>query len=99
MVANVGKETFVPRYAPNKMPTEVKKRYFDLIRQGLKGAEAAWRVGVSTGCGETSARPFAPKSTGRKILSSARLPDSTSKPPVGGGLLVGQKLHRHESRP
>ncbi len=30
----------MPRYAPNKMPAEVKRRYFELIRQGLSGAEA-----------------------------------------------------------
>jgi Helix-turn-helix domain len=41
----------VPRYAPNKMPTEVKKRYFELIRRGMKGAAAARIVGVSTSCG------------------------------------------------
>lgn len=41
----------MPRYAPNKMPGSVKKRYFELIRQGLKGAAAARRVGVSTSCG------------------------------------------------
>jgi hypothetical protein len=33
------------------MPMSVKRRYFELIRQGLKGAEAARRVGVSTSCG------------------------------------------------
>lgn len=41
----------MPRYAPNKMPSEVKRRYFELIRSGVKGAEAARRVGVSTSCG------------------------------------------------
>jgi hypothetical protein len=41
----------VPRYAPNKMPTLVKKRYFELIRSGMKGAAAARVVGVSTSCG------------------------------------------------
>jgi transposase, IS30 family len=41
----------VPRYAPNKMPTAVKKRYFELIRSGMKGAAAARVVGVSTSCG------------------------------------------------
>lgn len=39
------------RYAPNKMPGTVKRRYFELIRQGLSGAEAARRVGVSLSCG------------------------------------------------
>jgi IS30 family transposase len=41
----------MPRYAPNKMPTAVKRRYFELLRQGLKGAAAARAVGVSTSCG------------------------------------------------
>nr|WP_021592031.1 IS30 family transposase [Actinomadura madurae] len=33
------------------MPTAVKKRYFELLRQGYKGAAAARVVGVSTSCG------------------------------------------------
>ncbi|MCU1681074.1 MAG: Integrase core domain protein [Amycolatopsis sp.] len=41
----------MPRYAPNKLPNSVKKRYFELIRQGVKGAAAARQVGVSTNCG------------------------------------------------
>jgi transposase, IS30 family len=41
----------MPRWAHNKMPVSVKRRYFEVIRSGLKGAEAARRVGVSTSCG------------------------------------------------
>ena len=41
----------MPRFAPNKMPVEVKRRYFELIRQGLSGAAAAEQVGVSLSCG------------------------------------------------
>jgi IS30 family transposase len=41
----------MPRYAPNKMPVVVKRRYFELLRRGLSGAEAARRVGVSLSCG------------------------------------------------
>jgi transposase, IS30 family len=41
----------MPRYAPNKVPVAVKRRYFELIRQGVSGAEAARRVGVSLSCG------------------------------------------------
>jgi IS30 family transposase len=41
----------MPRYAPNKMPSSVKRRYFQLIRQGYKGAAAARMAGVSTSCG------------------------------------------------
>jgi hypothetical protein len=36
VVANVSEGDVVPRYAPNKMPAAVKKRYFELIRTGMK---------------------------------------------------------------
>jgi transposase, IS30 family len=41
----------VPRWAHNKLPSSVRRRYFELIRSGLKGAAAAKQVGVSTSCG------------------------------------------------
>ncbi len=41
----------MPKYAPNKMSTEVKRRYFELVREGRKGAAAARWVGVSTSRG------------------------------------------------
>ncbi|MGW6391204.1 IS30 family transposase [Streptomyces sp. NPDC055103] len=41
----------MPKYAPNKLPSSVKKRYFELLREGYKGAAAARLVGVSTSCG------------------------------------------------
>lgn len=41
----------MPRWAHNKMPPSVKRQYFELIRAGHKGADAARRVGVSTSCG------------------------------------------------
>jgi transposase, IS30 family len=41
----------MPHFAPNKMPASVKRRYFELIRAGWKGAGAARAVGVSTSCG------------------------------------------------
>ncbi|MGA5492739.1 IS30 family transposase [Streptomyces pseudogriseolus] len=41
----------MPRYAPNKMSTEVKKRYFELLREGYKGAAAARVTGISASCG------------------------------------------------
>jgi len=39
------------RWAHNKLPSAVRQRYFELVRSGLKGSEAARRVGVSTSCG------------------------------------------------
>jgi IS30 family transposase len=41
----------MPRYAPNKMSLDVKRRYFELIRTGMRGARAAAEVGVSLSCG------------------------------------------------
>lgn len=41
----------MPRYAPNKMPGEVKRRYVELIRRGASGAAASVEVGVSLSCG------------------------------------------------
>jgi transposase, IS30 family len=41
----------MPRYAPNKMSLDVKRRYFELIRTGMRGARAADEVGVSLSCG------------------------------------------------
>lgn len=41
----------MPRYAWNKASTEVKRRYFELIRAGVRGAVAARIVGVSLSCG------------------------------------------------
>ncbi|WP_316785009.1 IS30 family transposase [Streptomyces sasae] len=41
----------MPKYAPNRLPLSVPKRYFELRRAGLKGAAAARQVGVSVSCG------------------------------------------------
>jgi IS30 family transposase len=41
----------MPRHAPNKVLPATKKQYFDLVRSGFRGAEAARRVGVSLSCG------------------------------------------------
>ncbi|MFD9418819.1 helix-turn-helix domain-containing protein [Streptomyces goshikiensis] len=41
----------MPRYAPNRVSSSVKKRYFELVREGHRGAAAARMVGVSTSCG------------------------------------------------
>jgi hypothetical protein len=39
------------RWAWNKSDPQVKKRYFELIRQGWSGSQAAREVGVSLSCG------------------------------------------------
>jgi transposase, IS30 family len=58
-------EDVVPRYAPNKMPAAVKRRYFEAARQ----------VGVSTSCGSLwfidagSVRALEPTPINRRFLS------------------------------
>jgi hypothetical protein len=39
----------MPRCAPNKMPPEVKRRYFGRIRSGLSGSRASQRAGLPFG--------------------------------------------------
>lgn len=41
----------MPQSAWNKMPSGVKRRYFELIRSGLSGSDGSQRVGVSLSCG------------------------------------------------
>jgi hypothetical protein len=41
----------MPYRAWNKAPVDTKRRYFELIRQGVGGAGASRRVGVSLSCG------------------------------------------------
>lgn len=41
----------MPRGGQNRMPVQAKRRYFELIREGRKGAAASGVVGVSTSCG------------------------------------------------
>lgn len=41
----------MPRYAVNKMSKDVKRRYFELIRSGVRGSVAARQAGVSVSCG------------------------------------------------
>jgi IS30 family transposase len=41
----------MPRGGANRVPLAVKRRYFELIRQGMSGAAASELVGVSLSCG------------------------------------------------
>lgn len=45
----------MPRYAANKMPPEAKRRYFELVRQGLSGSAASSQVCHSAGLGQGGA--------------------------------------------
>ena len=41
----------MPYRAWNKLPVETKRRFFELIRQGVSGQAASLAVGVSPSCG------------------------------------------------
>jgi IS30 family transposase len=45
------KEILMPRGGANRASLAVKRRYFELIRQGLSGYAASTEVGVSLSCG------------------------------------------------
>lgn len=82
----------MPHWAHNKLPSAVRQRYFELIRSGLKGSEAARRVGVSTSCGSLwfidagrMALPDAPTDSPRFLTQNDRIGIAdglTAKTPV-----------------
>lgn len=57
------------RRGANRMPLSVRRRYFELIRQGLSGAEAARGVGGSLSYGFVSS-PQPSQHAGRRVLVS-----------------------------
>lgn len=70
----------MPRGGQNRLPVLVKQSYFELIRTGMPGAEAARRVGVSMSCGSlwfidagsvsiTETRPINPATSTKTIGS------------------------------
>src|ERR1700753_3478360 len=81
----------MPRYAPNKMPTDVKRRYFELIRTGMRGARAAARVGVSMSCGAVW---FIDAGSVRFIETpiSSRYLSQDDRIEIADGLARGQKV-------
>lgn len=87
----------MPRYAPNKMPAGVKRRYFQLIRQGLAGAEAARRVGVSMSCGSV----WFLDSGGVKFIDapiSPRYLSQDDRIEIADGLEAGEPVKRIAAR-
>jgi IS30 family transposase len=88
----------MPRFAPNKMPTTVKRRYFHLLRQGYKGAAAARLVGVSTSCGSLwflDAGGVLVPDTGR---ISPRFLTQDDRIAIADGLRAGQTKKRIATR-
>jgi transposase, IS30 family len=88
----------MPRYAPNKMPTALKRRYFELIRTGLSGSAAAQEVGVSLSCGSLWFIDAGRVSLIETAISSRYL-SQDDRIEIADGLAQGEpvKLARHWS--
>jgi transposase len=79
----------MPRSAQNKMPPESKRRYFELVRQGLSGSAASSQVGVSLSCGslwfiDAGSVDFVDKPISRRYLTQ------DDRIEIADGLAVGE---------
>lgn len=87
----------MPRYAPNKMPAQVKRHYFQLIRSGLSGAAAAREVGVSMSCGSV----WFVESGGVTFIEtpiSPRYLDQDDRIEIADGLAAGEPVKQIAAR-
>jgi IS30 family transposase len=74
------------------MPSRVKRQYFELIRQGLPGAEAARRVGVSLSCGSLWFIDAGSVSIIETAPISARYFSQDDRIEIADGLAVGEPV-------
>ena len=84
----------MPRGGSNQMPGSVKKRYFELVREGHMGAAAARRVGVSTSCGSLWFLDAGGGMISDPGPISARFLDQDDRIAIADGLRAGQ--HKKE---
>ena len=87
----------MPRYAWNKAPQEVKRRYFELIRQGCSGAAASARVTADHV--QSPVMPYKPNPEARVVSRKAdredRDPDPLLADPLASlAALAGRVLRR-----
>ncbi|TFD56163.1 IS30 family transposase [Cryobacterium sp. Hh38] len=80
------------RFAPNKMPAAVKRRYFVLIRQGLSGSEAARQVGVSLSCGSLWFIDAGSMTVVERVPISSRYFSQDDRIEIGDGLAAGEAV-------
>jgi IS30 family transposase len=83
----------MPRGGQNKASAAVKGRYFELIRQGVRSAAAARRVGVSTSCGSLWFIDAGGVIISERAPNSARFLDQDERIAIADG------LHAHVSVP
>ncbi len=92
MVANVGKGRSDASWR-TKASAAVKRRYFELIRQGVRGAAAARQVSVSTSCGSLWFLDAGGVIISERGANSARFLDQDERIAIADG------LHAHVSVP
>lgn len=82
----------MPIYASNKTPQEVKRRYFERIRQGLSGSESAREVGVSLSCGSKWFIEAGSVSVNEEVPISSRYLSKTTELRSPTGLTAGEPV-------
>jgi hypothetical protein len=82
----------MPRYASNKMPQQVKRRYFELIRQGLSGSEAAREVGVLMSCGSKWFIEAGSMTVNEEVPISSRYLSQDDRVEIADGLAAGEPV-------
>ncbi len=80
------------RFAPNKMPLEVKLRYFEMLREGHSGAEAARRVGVSVSCGSLWFIDAGSVTVLERVPISSRFFNQDDRIEIADGLAAGEAI-------
>ena len=86
------------RFAPNKMPAAVKRRYFELIREGLSGSEAARQVGVSLSCGSLWFIDAGSMTVVERVPISSRYFSQDDRIEIGDGLAAGEAVKEIAAR-
>jgi IS30 family transposase len=74
------------------MPQEVKRRYFELIRQGLSGSESAREVGVSLSCGSKWFIEAGSVTVNEAVPISSRYLSQNDRIEIADGLTAGEPV-------
>ena len=82
----------MPRGGQNRLPVRVKQSYFELIRTGMPGAEAARRVGVSMSCGSLWFIDAGSVSITETRPISSRYIDQDDRIEIADGLAAGEPV-------
>ena len=82
----------------NRMPLEVKRRYFELIRQGCSGSEASLQVGVSLSCGSVWFTDAGGVNVIEHVPISSRYLSQDDRIEIADGLAGGESIKAISAR-